>query len=174
MNRKIGWSTNIFNKQLRNKLRVYGKVVAATDYDLIIYTPKGMAFILEQKALKAALLKNKYVDVPKLQIDIILQTAEQLKPKPNALLILYDAEEVEQQELNSIIYVSGLKKHKKSFQIYGKYPARYRVPERVFTKMTIQGFIDFITKTVAKPYWQRMALHKHKFDFRRDETTDHS
>ena len=143
-------STTEFNEQLRNQLSVKGKIVAATDFDLVIYTPKGSAFVIEQKSKKAYLYKRKYITLSKLQLDHYVRTAKLQKQNANSLLVVYNNDEIEDYGRDAKILVCNMAKCKKTE--LGRFIKYYKISIDEFRKMSVKDFIRMVTSTIAKEW----------------------
>lgn len=154
--KRLNWSTTILNSLFRNAFYQPGKWVAATDADLIIYTRKGPAFLLEQKNMLSGLESMGYIETSKVQLDVLLDVCEQLRPRPALLLVVYDAEDADKNKRDTIIYVAELTRNILSNLYVTGSPRRYKINKSIFAKQRFSDLLDKITNTIALPQWSRL------------------
>lgn len=156
--KRLNWSTTILNSLFRNALDAPGKWVAATDCDLIIYTRKGAAFMLEEKNMAKGMRQMGYIETSKVQIDMLLDISEQLKPKPALLLVVYDAEDADKRKRDTIIYVAELVRTVvNEFYVTGS-PRRYKIYRRYFEKMRFSDLVEKINSTCTSIHFRNLPI----------------
>lgn len=152
MKLKLNRSMTPLHAELRGRLRVSGKFVAATDHDLAIYTLKGTPWLIEFKDFNEVYNKGK-VEMSSMQVHNYVQTAGVIKGC-TPLVIIVSQREVSQKHLGATVVYGDMSKIR-----WTRKRGTVTASINQFKRTTLGKLLVIIRAKLQEPSWMQLRGH---------------